>query len=576
MLGLIMITVIFSTSDALADTIHVDDDAVCPGSGTEAEPYCSIQDAIDATTNGCTVLVHDGTYYENITFDGSKTITVQSENGPDVTVINGDNNDDCESADSVVSFTGGNNSTLNSFTITGGTGKEHVPGVFAGGGIYCLNSSPTISGCIIRDNKVLSVCLWVEGAGGGIYCSFSSPTITDCTIKNNDAGFEGRGGGIYFENASATITNCTIKDNNSTFGGGGIYGSDSECIINDCHILENGTGYDASTGGGICLSNSSAKITYSTISKNGASGSTTSGAGISWSGNTLFMNHCTITENNGSIDWGFGGGICSYGESIRITNCIISGNRLNGKGGGIYLSSGMASIENCTITGNEVYGEGSSWGAGEWGVGGGIYFNKSISPRIINCTISGNLARLGGSVYCYDESSPLVVNSILWGNEAEENYHEIYLGPGIDAEINYSDFNPSYIGGDGIWSGSNNINADPLFVDPRPASEAPTIAGDYHLLSGSPCIDTGTDDIVMYPDLPPNDIDGDDRPQGVSYDVGSDEYVTWCEMSTYDVPSRMLHIPLVKVGNNCYEANLKKTVVGWYFNLQSFTSVPCL
>ena len=44
--------------------------------------------------------------------------------------------------------------------------------------------------------------------------------------------------------------------------------------------------------------------------------------------------------------------------------------------------------------------------------------------------------------------------------------------------------------------------------------------GDYHLKSNSPAIDEGTST-----GAPADDIDGDARPQGAGYDMGSDEYV---------------------------------------------------
>lgn len=44
------------------DTIYVDGDATtCPGSGTEASPYCKIQTGINNSIDGDEVLVHPGT-----------------------------------------------------------------------------------------------------------------------------------------------------------------------------------------------------------------------------------------------------------------------------------------------------------------------------------------------------------------------------------------------------------------------------------------------------------------------------------------------------------------------------------
>ncbi len=64
-----MIWVAVAVISATATTIHV------PGD------YATIQEAIDASSNGDIVLVANGTYMENINFEG-KAITLTSENGP--------------------------------------------------------------------------------------------------------------------------------------------------------------------------------------------------------------------------------------------------------------------------------------------------------------------------------------------------------------------------------------------------------------------------------------------------------------------------------------------------------------
>jgi hypothetical protein len=55
------------------------------------------------------------------------------------------------------------------------------------------------------------------------------------------------------------------------------------------------------------------------------------------------------------------------------------------------------------------------------------------------------------------------------------------------------------------------VNLDPRFTDPA--------SDDYHLLPGSPAIDTGLNLGVT------SDLDGDLRPQGGGYDIGADEFV---------------------------------------------------
>lgn len=75
----------------------------------------------------------------------------------------------------------------------------------------------------------------------------------------------------------------------------------------------------------------------------------------------------------------------------------------------------------------------------------------------------------------------------------------------------------------GGWSGTGNIDADPLFASPAPVGATTVGYGDYHLVDGSPCEDAGTDDLAGYPFLPLTDIDGEDRPIGSARDMGADE-----------------------------------------------------
>ncbi len=136
-----VLVILLAVSSAQADTIYVDDDnCPDPGSGTVGDPYCSIQTAIDNAVDTDEVVVAPGTYFETINFLG-KAIWLHSSDGVEVTTIDGTGNFHvvrCVSGE-------GPNTLLDGFTITGGSGMFHPVWIVAGGGMYNIDSSPTVA-----------------------------------------------------------------------------------------------------------------------------------------------------------------------------------------------------------------------------------------------------------------------------------------------------------------------------------------------------------------------------------------------------------------------------------------------
>ena len=85
--------------------IYVDDDSECPGDGTKECPYCEIQYAIDNATEGNTIFVYNGEYYENLLINKSINLIGEHRN---ITVVRG-----------VVNITS-DDVTIESFTLEGG------------------------------------------------------------------------------------------------------------------------------------------------------------------------------------------------------------------------------------------------------------------------------------------------------------------------------------------------------------------------------------------------------------------------------------------------------------------------
>ncbi len=223
--AIVLITsVLFLMSVSFATIINVPDN------------YPTIQQGIDSSSDGDTVLVQPGTYYENINFNGHKCVlgsmclTTTDSSYISQTIIDGD------SSGSVITFESGEDSTT---VILGFTIQSGYSG--SGGGIDCVNSSPKILFNYIRDNIINGI--W----GAGIHCSNSSSVILSNRITNNwvDNGSSGAayGAGICSENSNLVIQNNIIFANTASAAfwseGAGIYCVNSHVLITNNVICDN-------------------------------------------------------------------------------------------------------------------------------------------------------------------------------------------------------------------------------------------------------------------------------------------------------------------------------------------------
>ncbi len=237
MKNLIPSVLIFALASSLSaqSTLYVPDD------------FASIQAGITGMQNGDTLIVRDGTYIENINFNG-KAITLKSENDASTTIIDGSG-----AVGSIVTFDSGENanSTLEGFTLTNG----FVDGIISqdrAGGIICIASSPTINDCVLLSNT----SWWpVNGrkASGGIYVNGGgSPTINGCTFTDNYASWGG--GGLFVDNSAVSLKNCIFDDNTAGVKGGAVYifnGLQGSSIsrIRNCTFTENSALYGSGISG---------------------------------------------------------------------------------------------------------------------------------------------------------------------------------------------------------------------------------------------------------------------------------------------------------------------------------------
>lgn len=260
--------------------------------------YQTIQEGINASANGDTVLVDPGEYFENLNLNGKNIVLCSNfaltgdVNDIHSTVINGSQPVHPDTASCILIVTGEDSTAVvEGFTITGGNGTnwedEHQPGSYytEGGGILIQYSAPTIKNNIIRNNKAINDAGGIVSAGGGaIRCGDGNPHILNNLIVYNQSRY---GGGLVLNYSGAEIKNNVFAYNTGgqDYGGGGLW-----LLLNGAEpiTIENNTivnNHSALGGGGIRLWSAVAQITNNII----------------W-GNTA-VSQAQIQGNTGVVTW---------------------------------------------------------------------------------------------------------------------------------------------------------------------------------------------------------------------------------------------------------------------------------
>ena len=184
----------------------------------------------------------------------------------------------------------------------------------------------------------------------------------------------------------------------------------------------------------------------------------------------------TMTNGEGGIgNYPDGGGVYCYATSSVVSNCVLAGN-LARLGGGVFRGT----LVNCSLKQNSATDGGggaynavlincllisnSAGGGSSAGSGGGAAYSS-----LVNCTLTSNSAgRGGGTAFGTANNCILYYNSFTSGGSAP-NY--------ISATLNFCCTTPL------PTSSPGSITNDPAFIN--------AAAGDYHLQSNSPCINSG-------------------------------------------------------------------------------------
>ncbi len=323
------------SSSSWSAEIHVDDDT-CPstGSGTEANPYCRIYDAITAAASGDDVLVHPGTYAERIYMKTGVDVLAAEAEKPVVT----------SSFKTIVKFSLADDCTLDGFVLDGSSSTRLKAGIIIKDS--CTNVS--VKNCVINGGSYLRGGIRLNGQ---VVATFTGNTIYDIAYS----GITTKWGGTI-SNSTLTIQGNTIED----CGTAGIYlagdsGSSNRVIIggstvSDGNLIRNNGVGSSVKGSGIRLySIDQVSIENNTIQGNRRAGILlidTSSVSPHISGNSIHDNGQAGINIGGTSTVTIGPNNDIYSNSIAgITFFVFRNSKV----------AGYASSQPVTITGNYIH-----------------------------------------------------------------------------------------------------------------------------------------------------------------------------------------------------------------------------
>ncbi|MHC4500474.1 MAG: right-handed parallel beta-helix repeat-containing protein, partial [Planctomycetota bacterium] len=378
----------------------------------------ALQQAIDSSRSGDTIVVEPGTYYGNIDLGGRRDLVLASINPDDQSIV-GDTIIDCQLSGRAFTFDNGEDAgtVVHGFKIING-----LVSTGPGGAIYIgAGSSPTITRLIIAN------CSAAEG--GAIYIAAgSSMDLINITISNCTAS--GDGGAVYVGDGSDILfAACKITTCSALLGSGGaLYGGDETILaFEQCEF----TGNSANTSGGaLCYSAGSLTSLYACALKNNAAHS--GGAVYSGGGSFSMIEHCEFSGNSATYSGGAiyydtaslsqladtmftnnaaaedGGGIlCGQEVSVSVADCNFVENSAS-CGGALYFDPNCSGDVNDSVLVNNTAGM----------EGGAVYMVGAGEITIADSNLSDNTAHHGGALYCVYSPAATITNCIVQRNEA--------------------------------------------------------------------------------------------------------------------------------------------------------------
>lgn len=335
--------------------------------------------------------------------------------------------------------------------------------------------------------------------GGAIKSAGTDLDVAFCVIKNNESRL---GAGIYSSAGNLSVTKCTFDTNT---------------------VASTAANPAAAQGAAIWADNTKLNVKDSSFVKQTARVKDATGAaaqgGAIWTrnGTPVYIERCVFSQcsavgQNVTTWFAWGGAVYVSGASTYVKNCIFNKCSALGKGDPRQSFGGAIAFQN----------------PGSISVINNTFVASAVMPHAGNISDADRAYGLGAAVYLKGSNTAKVLNNIIADSRGTAVVNE-----GMNVTFNY---NLLWHNAGGDVFGVNfpvpadtdkNIMKNPQFRN--------ALAGDFHILFGSPAKDAGTNTSIA----PSNDIDGEERKiittgpgglpvvtlVGAGLDIGADEFV---------------------------------------------------
>lgn len=505
-------------SRLLLTTFYVDDDAVAGGDGSEANPFHTIQEAINQAASlvgDDTIAIHEGTYVENlIVVDGTGNLTFTGISGDRSTVVI-KNPTQGEVLNDTVSILSSKDVLFSNLTVQAGDAKAQGGniGIFYSNGLVGPESTGglTVENVVVQGHNKAGILVEYSGDvnvsnsfltrnHNGIYVDTGeNVTLQDVTsVFNERDGAQIRfsdslaiDGGAYDDNAiHGLFANDIVylSLSNTSFNRNVDNGVDirQSFFVDITDVIVNDNGYGnglSNTIDGLLVTDAGARdltLTRVTASNNSGAGMRLQGAmqtitatGLVGNDNGLQGIVVVNTDAAVEIDGGeflrntYQGMKLDQFNSATVNDVLVSGNNIKSNnqyaGGGILATSTIGQapfvLTNSSILDNESAINGA-----------GVFVGGRVAATIQDVLIQGNAATgvaQGGGVYVQAvESNSLISRSVIANNTAASGGGVAHVRPEVSEigslviEDTWIKDNLGSVSGGGIYQINQNLRVN--------------------------------------------------------------------------------------------------------------------